>query len=66
MAAVIASAIGLTTGPHMPPCVPLPSTCGSGVMRSRSMPMIADTVLMSETGVRPAFLRGPGPDSGCR
>src|ERR1700727_4084186 len=49
----IESAIGLTAGPHMPPCVPLPSITTSGVMRSRSMFMIELMVLMSDTASAP-------------
>ena len=48
-------AIGLTAGPHMPPCVPLPSMATSGVMASRSMFMIELMVLMSDTASPPPF-----------
>ncbi len=51
----IDSAIGLTAGPHMPPCVPLPSMATSGVMASRSMFMIELMVLMSDTASPPPF-----------
>ena len=49
------SAIGFTAGPHMPPCVPLPSIATSGVIASRSIPMIELIVLMSDTASAPPF-----------
>ena len=51
----IESAIGLTAGPHMPPCVPLPSIASAGVIASRSIAMIELIVLMSETASAPPF-----------
>ena len=52
----IDSAIGLTAGPHMPPCVPLPSTASAIAIASRSMPMIELIVLISETASAPPSL----------
>ena len=56
MSETIDSAIGFTAGPHMPPCVPLPSTACAIVIASRSSPMIELTVLISETASAPPFL----------
>ena len=45
----------MTAGPHMPPCVPLPSMFGEGAIASRSIPMIELIVLISETASAPPF-----------
>ena len=56
ISATMCMAMGLTAGPQYPPCVPLPSIIGSGLITSRLTEVIELMVLMRDTASAPPAL----------